>query len=212
MKNQETIHKLSQDFLSRLKLPAKKSDSSFVIAIIGLVGSGRTTVAKRIAECVSGAVLVQSNSARFLLKEAGLPWGENVRQILKEVAKDLLSKGYGVVFDGNASDKEDRKNIYEIVRGTGAKTFYVRITIDPELAKEREQKKYDVPDWISSFEDFRVNTTKKMLKNIDDRIELYRVLRLDQILNLVGDIDNNGTLKDLNQQIDQIVLRIKQSP
>lgn len=208
---QEIISKLAKDFLSRLSLPAQKADSPFIIATIGLVGSGRTTVAKIITEQVNGAVLVQANSARFLLKEAGLPWGENVRQILKQVSKDLLAKGYGIIFDGNASDEDDRKNIDEIAQGTGAKTFYIRITIDPEIAKEREQKKYDDSSWISNFGDFRVNTIEKMLKNVDDRAEHHKNLKSDEIPNLVGEINNNGTLESLHQQTDKIVTKVKQS-
>lgn len=197
-----------QDFLSRLSLPEIKAVKPFIVATIGLVGSGRTTVARMLAEKLNGAVLVQANSARFLLKEAGLPWGENVRQVLKGVATDLLKRDYGIVFDGNASDAEDRDNIEEIAEKTGARVFYVRINIEPELAKQREEQKYNDTSWVSSFENFRVNTTDKMLKNIDDRVELHQKLKSSDIPDLLGEINNEGSLEELKKQVEGLVLKI----
>ena len=77
--DQEQLNKLVADFLSKLRLPAEKAEKPFVVAVIGLVGSGRSTVAKVVEEKLKGAVLVKSDSARYLLKEANLPWGDNVR-------------------------------------------------------------------------------------------------------------------------------------
>lgn len=205
----EKINQLAEDFLSRLSLPLQKSKNPLMIAAIGLVGSGRTTAAEKFTELIDGLVLVQSNSARYLLKEMGLPWGQNVRDILKQVSKSLLSGGYGVVFDGNAADEEDRQGITETAQEFGARIFYVRILIAPEIAKQREKQKYDDPGWASSFENFRVGTTEKMLKNIDDRAELHRTLKSDDISGLIGEIDNNDSIEALNRQVEQIAEKIK---
>lgn len=196
-----------QDFLSKVRLPEVKADKLFIVAMIGLIGSGRTTVAEMFAEKLKGAVLVKSDSARYLLKEINLPWGENVRQILKGVAVDLLGRGYGVVFDGNAADEEDRKNISEIANQTGAKVFYVRINIDLEIAKERKRAKYNDPAWVSSFGDFRVNTMEKILKNLNERIKLHQKLKSSEIPNLLGEVNNNGSLEELKKQAEELILK-----
>lgn len=190
-------------------MPTEKADRPFVVATIGLIGSGRSTVAKIFAEKLKGAVLVKSDSARYLLKEAGLPWGDNVRQILKGVAVDLLGKDYGIVFDGNAADEEDRNNISEIASQSGAKVFYIRINIDPELARERKRVRYEDSNWISSFEDFRVNTTEKILKNLDERIDLHKDLKSSDIPNLLGEIDNNGSVDELEKQVEELASKIR---
>lgn len=202
------LQEFSQDFLSRLTLPEAKANKPFIVATIGLVGSGRTTVAEKIVERLKGAVLASSNSTRYLLKQAGMPWGENVRQILKVVAVELLNRGYGVVFDGNAADEKDRKNIKDIASQSGASVSYIRINIDSEIAKQREKKKYDNPDWASTFDNFRVNTTEKMLKNIDDRAELHRNIKSSDIPNLIAEIDNNGDSAELNRQVDKIINKL----
>lgn len=207
--DQEKLQQLTQDFLSRLKWPAEKADRPFIVATIGLIGSGRSTVAKMAAERLKGAVLVQSDSARYLLKESGLPWGDNVRQILKEVAVDLLGRGYGVVFDGNVADEEDRKNISKIAGRTGAKVFYIRININPEIALERKKSRYDDPTWVSSFENFKVNTTEKILQNLKKRVELHQKLKSSDIPDLLGEINNNGLLDELKKQVDDLLSKIQ---
>lgn len=206
---QEQVNQIVQDFLLRLSLPGIKADKPFIVATIGLMGSGRTTVARMLVEKLKGAALIQANSARFLLREAGLPWGENVHQILKSVATELLNRGYGVVFDGNAADEEDRKNIEEIATKSDARVYYVRINIEPELAKRREEQKYNDSSWVSSFEDFRVNTTDKMLKNIDERAELHQKLKSSDIPNLLGEVNNNGSLEELKKQVEELVSKIQ---
>ncbi len=206
----EKLQKIADDFLARIsqKLPGLKPAQLFVVATIGLPGSGRTTIAEMLVEQLGGSVLLSSNSARYLLKEAGMGWAENVRQILKYTGQRLLTDGYGVVFDGNAADEQDRKNIGEIVESSGASVWYVRINIDPEIAKAREKDKYDNPGWVSSFEDFRVNTTEKMLANIDERAKLHRQLKSSDIPGLVGEIDNNGSLDDLKKQVGELAEKI----
>jgi len=206
---QEKFQQLVQDFLSRLELPAEQTAKPLIIATIGLIGSGRSTVTKMVAAKLKGAVLIKSDSARYLLKEAGLPWGDNVKQILKGVAVELLGKGYGVVFDGNAADEEDRKNISEIAEQTEASVYYVRINIDPAIAKERKRVRYDDPSWVSSFEDFRVNTTEKILKNLDERVELHKNLKSSDIPNLLGEVDNNDSLEELEKQVEKLIEKIQ---
>lgn len=208
MENQEILDNITKDFLSRLELPGEKVNSPFIIATIGLVGSGRTTVARRIVQRISGTVLLQANSVRYLLREAGLSWGENVRQILKLAAEKILSDGYGVVFDGNASDNDDQKNIQEIAQKTGARIYYIRIKIDKEIAEEREKKKYDNNLWISNFDDFRVNTTEKMIANIKERSTLHEDIKSEEIPGLIGEINNNGSSDELDQQVDKLIDKI----
>lgn len=206
---QEQLNQFVQDLLSRLHLPKTKSAKPFIVAMIALIGSGRTTVAKLLAKKLPGAILVQANSVRFLLQESKMGWGDNVKQVLKGAAANLLSKGYGVIFDGNASDEAERKNIQEIADQTGAGVYYIRINIDPAIAKQREADKYNDTSWVSSFEDFRVNTTDKMLKNIDERVELHQKLKSADIPNLLGEINNDGSLEELEKQVEDLVSKIQ---
>ena len=216
---EEQLKEIGEWFIQKIRsperivpFPKEKAKSPFIVATIGLTGSGRSTVARRIIESVPGAVYVQSNSARKLINEDfrqyDLKWGENIRKLLKYAADRFLSEGYGVVFDGNAADVEDRENIRQIAEPSGAKVFYVRINIASEIAKEREKKRYDDPNWASSFDDYRVNTPEKMVKNIDDRAELHRTMKSSDIPNLIAEIDNNDSMEKLQRQVEEAVAKI----
>lgn len=205
-----TIEHVTQDFLDRLVLPAEKPSKPFVLGIVGQIGSGKTTIARLIAPELSGTVIVQANSARFLLKEADMPWGDNVRDIVRLATQRLLAQGYAVIFDGSSAEEKDRQNAEQAVAESGAPVFYVRIAISTENAKAREKTKYDDPAWVSSFEDFRVNTTDKMLANIDERAEVHTKLSDSQIPNLLGVLDNNGPKKGLASQLSTILAALQQ--
>ena len=76
------------------------------------------------------------------------------------------------------------------------------------MAKERKRAQYENPSWVSGFERFRVNTTEKMLKNIDDRVELHRKLNSADIPNLLGEMENNGSKEELDERVDRLVAKI----
>lgn len=210
MDNSRKLQQLAKEFILKLHPPAIKPIRPFVLATIGLIGSGRTTIARRIAELIPGTILVSANSARYLLRElAGMEWGQNVRDLVKFAAEDLLAKGYGIIFDGNAADEKDRQNISEIAQESDAKIMYLRINIDPTIARKHEEKKYRDKNWLSTFENYRVNTLEKMLANLDERTALYAELNSSEIPDLVAEIDNNGSLKELEVKVDQSVQKIK---
>ena len=207
--DRELKTEIANDFISRLYLPPVKPTKSFLLATMGIPGSGRTTIAHLIVEIITGSVLVSANSVRYLIKEIFSPkvgynigWGENVRDVLREVSDRLLREGYSVVFDGNSIDPKDRQNITQIVEPFGIPARYLDIDINVNLAKEREKDKYDNPNWISSFEEYRVNTTEKMLISIDERDEVHKTM--GSIPGLVGTIDNNGLIEDLLPQVEEI--------
>lgn len=207
----EQLESIAKDFLARLALPDEKPTRPFVVAIIRIPGAGGTTVARTLKTLLPGIVHVQANSTRFLLKEAGLPWGDNVRETLKAVGQELLAQGYAVILDGSALEQPDRDNIAQLAAPSGAPVFYVRITISPGTAQERERAKYDDPSWQSGFDDFRVNTTDKMLANIRERAAVSDAIPSTAISGLVAEVDNNGDLADLDRQVRAAAEKIKKA-
>lgn len=208
---QNQLESITKDFLARLALPDEKPATPFVVSIIRIPGAGGTTVARALKTLLPGTVHVQANSARFLLKEAGLPWGDNVREVLRTVGQGLLAQGYGIILDGNALEQKDRDNIAQLAAPSGARVCYIRINVSPEAAKERERAKYDDPSWQSGFDDFRVNTTDKMLANIQERATVSDTTPSGSIAGLIAEIDNNGDLEDLDRQVRAAAEKIKTS-
>ncbi|HPJ80319.1 MAG TPA: hypothetical protein PLF70_01270, partial [Candidatus Portnoybacteria bacterium] len=65
---EQKVQQTAKEFLKRIqeKLPTEKADKPSIIGIVGMIGSGRTLLAKTLIENVKGAVLISANSARWL--------------------------------------------------------------------------------------------------------------------------------------------------
>jgi predicted kinase len=206
-----SIDELIESFIARLTLPAIKADTPFIVGIIGNLGSGKSAVARMLTKEIAGSVVLSADSARYLLKEADMPWGDNVRVIVRGAAERLIADGYAVILDGSNAELKEREQTAEAADRLHVPVRYVRITVSAEVARERLKAKYDDPSWESSFERFRVGTTDKMLINFDDRQIVHDSLDDKQIIGLVGVIDNSGSAADLGQQIKPLAHKILQS-
>jgi predicted kinase len=205
--------RLQKEFLDELSKTTRlitTSKQPFVLALIGIPGSGRTTDGRYLAPRLH-AKLIQANSARKILKDANLPRGDNVREILRRVGKVVLSEGYNLILDGNALEEKDRKNIAEMAGlKSGVKVFYIRVRIGLENACQREKEKYNNPKWISSFDDFRVSDdTEKMVQNVRDRFPVEQALKSGDIPGLIGEIDNDDSLDRTYRQLDVIICKMR---
>jgi len=196
-------------FLSRVQAPPHTHvDRPFLLGVIGNLGSGKSTVAQLLTLHLRGSVVVSANSARYLLKQRGLPWGDNVRHVVREVAHDLLFIGRIVILDGSNADPDERHRNKALGELMGIPVRYIRLKTPYELCRTREQVKYDDQTWISSFEQFRVGSTDRMLLNLDKRRKLHDALRDEDIEGLVGSLTNAGTLEDLESEVRALAPKI----
>lgn len=213
MENKMKLQQVSRNYLERIKqqLPDKKASQPFVIGIIGLIGSGKTTVAKLLTKKLAGTVLVKSDSARFLLKEAGLEWGGNVREVLFNTAQWLLQNGYSVIFDGDFIEEKKRKNTQKLADESGAKFYIIRIKLDKNLCLKHLQKKWEdlkrgkIPQNFSHF----LVVMPGEEQSLFDRAFLHEQLKSSDIPQLICEIDNSGSLKFLKKQINSASALIK---
>lgn len=204
------IDQLIEQFLAKTKLPANKPVRPYVVGVVGQIGAGKTTIARMLRDRLSGTAVVSANSARYLLKEVNMPWDDNVRSIIEGVISQLVTRGYAVIVDGGTAEERDRAAIARALGSTPV--LYAYVKADTETCITHEQAKYEDQTWQSNFDDFRVNTTDKMIDNIRAREALHKELRssMAAMPEFVGEIDNSGTLGKLTSEVDRIGQAIKQ--
>lgn len=212
MKEQEILQQISQDYLERIKqtLPSQRAQCLFIVGIIGLIGSGKTAIARMLQKKLSGGVLVKSDSARFLLSEAGLGY-DKVTEVIYPVAKWLLHNGHSIIFDGDYVNDEKRDRLQKFANEHGAKLYFIRIAPNKKLSLKRLQKRWEeIESRVikQSFDNFLVVTRGKE-DNLFRRVSLHNQLQDKDISNLIGVIDNINGLDNLEKQVDTLVEKIK---
>jgi predicted kinase len=205
------MDELIKEFRSRLVLPARKAAKPFLLGIIGNLSSGKSTLARMLATKLPGSVVITADSARFLLKEQNMPWGDNVRTIVRGVAEGLLKDGYAIILDGSSAELKEREQTAELVSRLSVPVLYIRIKTSYETSRERLKAKYDDQSWQSSFERSRIGLTDKMLINLDERRVLHDALKDEDIVGLVETFNNDGSQAELEQRTGLLAEQVLQS-
>jgi len=208
---EQKLQQVAEDFLKRIqeKLPTEKADKPSIVGIVGMIGSGRTLLAKTLAENIKGAVLISANSARYLLKEQGLPWGENVYACIFFVIEWLVGNGYVAVLDGNQVDKDRRERMKELTDKLGVKYYLLKIITSEATAEKYLREKYSQAP-KNTFEDFWPGTdAKDIVQNLHERNkDFYAIDQEDPKPEFFAEIENEGTIEEFKQKAIEIAGKI----
>ncbi|MCE9643968.1 ATP-binding protein [Candidatus Parcubacteria bacterium] len=96
---QEILEEVEREYEETLVIPAAKPSPQWMLMPVGVIGVGKTTVVKPIAERM-GLVRVSTDDIRERLKAHGYSY-EGARDIAHRITKKYLSLGYSVAIDGN---------------------------------------------------------------------------------------------------------------
>lgn len=209
---EQKVQQTAKEFLKRIqeKLPTEKADKPSIIGIVGMIGSGRTLLAKTLIENVKGAVLISANSARWLLKENNLGWGENVYEVLLNTAQWLVRNGYIAVYDGNQVDKNRRDAIRGLADKLGVRYYLIKIITSEATAEKYLREKYtETPH--NTFEDYWPGTgVDDIVQNLHERNKDF--FAIDQEIpkpEFFDEIENEGTIEEFKQKIVDLAEKIK---
>lgn len=209
---EKKLQQVADDFLKRVqeKLPAEKADKSLIIGIVGMIGSGRTLLAKTLVENIKGAILISANSVRWLLKENDLDWGENVYAVLLNAAEWLVKNGYIAVYDGNQVDKDRREAIKGLAEDLGVKYYLLKIITKETTAEKYLREKYNEAP-RNTFEDFWPGTdADDIVQNLKDRNkDFFAIDQEDPKPEFFAEIENEGTIEEFRQKAIEVANKIE---
>lgn len=114
----------------------RKTKKAFVVALFGLVGSGKSSVAKELAGYIGGTV-IEGDAIRIQLRKAGERYrvGRHsyVRQISEDAALEVLKRGGNTIFDADFADEKKRAALRAKLAKAGARLVFVRTYAEPEV-------------------------------------------------------------------------------
>jgi len=127
--------KAQNSFLDKLQIKKRKTKKAFVVATVGLVGSGKSSVAKELAKAI-GATIIEGDAIRIELRKQKERY-EGARKIAENVALEIIKQGGNVIFDSDHIDQKKRASIREKMKGSGANLVFVRTHCDLDVVVGR---------------------------------------------------------------------------
>jgi hypothetical protein len=161
-----------------------------LVITCGLMGTGKTTIAKKVAE-KTGWALISSDEVRKELaripatQHEYVPWGKGIYSTefsektykrMREIAEKLLRKGRAVVVDASFGKKSERADIYALTRATNAEFTCIELVCPEDEIKRRLTTRVDERGTISDgrwaiFADQKANFEK-----VDDFVKEEHVI------------------------------------
>jgi len=130
----------------------------FIVAFVGVPGSGKTTFAKKLAERLQ-AVILSSDGLRMAMwqsleaiAEAHSSPSERSKNNkllfngMNYTTQQILKAGNSVVFDANSNHRAERQEKHDIALEQGAISVVVRIQVPYEVSLERLQSRKEGHD------------------------------------------------------------------
>ena len=116
------------ELFEQLRPSARYTSTPKVVAMIGLVGSGKSWVARRIAENM-GAAIVETEAIRVYMLTRGMVEVDDsgtLFRIRARLAYKLLTLGYSVVLDADHVGTDDQSFVTLLALCSRVPCFYVR--------------------------------------------------------------------------------------
>lgn len=112
-----------------------KTEKPIVVAMIGVVGSGKSSVAHELAKHLN-ATIVENDAIRIELRKQGESY-DRVWAIAENAAVEVMKLGGNVILDSDFVDEKKRASLREKVRKVGARLVFVRTHCDFDVMSER---------------------------------------------------------------------------
>lgn len=124
--------KTAQDrYLETLNFVKRATETQVIVAMIGLVGSGKSAVAKELARHI-GATIIQGDAIRIELRKQHERY-EKAHAIGEHAVLEVLKRGGNVVLDSDFIDAAKRMNIREKARKARVRLEFVRSICDLDV-------------------------------------------------------------------------------
>ncbi len=130
--NQTKIeNEVMKEYEESLIIPAQPHRKLFILCPVGIIGAGKTTVLKPLAQKLS-LVRISGDEIRKRLKESGLGY-EAIIRIGYELPRKYFACGYNGALDSDAASPRSKSVIENVEREFGAIPIWIHINPPEEF-------------------------------------------------------------------------------
>lgn len=120
-----------QKYLAELAIAKRLTERPVIVACLGLVGSGKSTVARELARLIGGTI-VEGDAIRVELRKRGETY-DRARAIAEDAALEVVKQGGNAVLDSDFVDDKKRASIREKARQAGIRLVFIRTLCDIDV-------------------------------------------------------------------------------
>jgi predicted kinase len=124
-----------ESFLAKLKIQKRKTEKPVIVAIIGLVGSGKSSVARELAEHI-GATIVNGDDVRIELRKQNERY-DRARLLAENIALEIIQQGGDVILDSDFIDPKKRASLREKARKAKVQLVFICTYADFDVVTGR---------------------------------------------------------------------------
>ena len=110
---------------------SRKTKRPLVVGFVGLIGSGKTTLAKELASLI-GATVISGDDIRVLLRKEKEKY-DKARTIAENATMEIFNNGGNVIVDSDFIDQKKRVSLKEKAKKVGAKIIFIRTYSDLDV-------------------------------------------------------------------------------
>lgn len=129
----EKVKQVEKDYISSLNIIPRNSKKPLVVAMVGLVGAGKSSVARELAKFINATVL-EGDHVRVLLRKANEPYIKNVAEITLNAAKHIFKNGGNIIIDADhTSDGEKLKRLKDETQKINIEPILIRAVCNVDV-------------------------------------------------------------------------------
>jgi predicted kinase len=162
--SEDNYAKILSKLLTSIPVPARHS-KPFIFAPVGLIGSGKTTITKLIADEFN-LVLIRTDDIRSLLTSRGF---NHLRtpELSREIAFHFLNKGCGIAIDADMSGIENKQALLEAEKQFKLPICWIHINTPESTILERLSPHNTEREYVGKEAIERYFSRKQLHENLD---------------------------------------------